>query len=168
MNKIEFNTHIKAPIERCFDLSRSIDFHKISLSPVVKEESVAGCTTGLIGHNQHALMQSKLWGYHFSTELKIAKFNPPYFLSYEIADSHFESAIHDYYFYDISGETVMVNHFYYKFKLGLLGEMANLLFLEKYIIGIITQRNDLLREYAETNKWKDVLPIPKLELSIVC
>ncbi len=168
MNKIEFNTHIKAPIERCFDLSRSIDFHKISLSPVVKEESVAGCTTGLIGQNQHALMQSNCWGYHFSTELKIVKFNPPYFLSYEITDSNFESAIHDYYFYDIGDETVMVNHFYYKLKLGLMGEIANLLFLEKYLNKTISKRNDLLREYAETSKWQGVLPVPKMELSIVC
>lgn len=168
MNKIEFNTHIKAPVERCFDLSRSIDFHKISLSPVLKEESVAGCTTGLIGPNQHALMQSRLWGMVFSTELKITKFNPPYFLSFEIADSNFQSAIHDYYFYDIGNETVMVNHFYYKLKLGLMGEIANLLFLEKYLVKVISQRNDLLREYAETNKWQEVLPVAKMELSIVC
>jgi ligand-binding SRPBCC domain-containing protein len=168
MTKIEFNTHIKAPIERCFDLSRSIDFHKVSISPVFKEESVAGCTTGLIGHNQRTLMQSKLWGFQFSTELKIVKFNPPYFLSYEIADSNFHSIIHDYYFYDIGDETAMVNHFYYKLKLGVLGEIANLLILEKYLTRIITQRNDLLRDYAETDKWQEILPAPKIELSIVC
>jgi ligand-binding SRPBCC domain-containing protein len=168
MNKIEFNTYIKAPVERCFDLSRSIDFHKKSLSPMVKEESVAGCTTGLIGYNQRVLMQSKLWSYQFSTELKMTKFNPPYFLSFEIADSHFESAFHDYYFYDISDETVMVNHFYYKLKLGIIGEIGNLLFLEKYITRTITTRNDLLREYAETDQWREILPVEKVELSIVC
>jgi hypothetical protein len=167
MNKIEFNTHIKAPIERCFDLTRSIDFHKLSINPV-KEESVAGCTSGLIGPNQHALMQSRLWGLRFSTELKITKFNPPFFLSYEIADSNFHSAVHDYYFYDISEETVMVNHFYYKPKWGLIGELINILFLEKYISRIITKRNDLLREYAETEKWRKILPATKVDVAIVC
>lgn len=167
MNKIEFNTHIKAPIERCFDLTRSIDFHKLSINPV-KEESVAGCTSGLIGHNQHALMQSTLFGLRFSTELKITKFNPPFFLSYEIADSNFHSVVHDYYFYDISEETVMVNHFYYKPKWGLIGELINILFLEKYISRIITKRNDLLREYAETEKWREILPATKVDVAIVC
>jgi hypothetical protein len=70
MEKIEFNTHIKAPIQRCFDLARSIDFHKISVS-LAKEESIAGITTGLIGHNQRALMQSHFWGRHFTTALSI-------------------------------------------------------------------------------------------------
>jgi len=167
MNKIEFNTHIKAPVERCFDLTRSIDFHKLSIHPV-KEESVAGCTSGLIGPNQHALMQSKLWGIRFSTELKITKFNPPFFLSYEIADSNFHSAAHDYYFYDISEETVMVNHFYYKPKWGFIGELINILFLEKYITRIISKRNDLLREYAETEKWRKILPATNADVAIVC
>ncbi len=167
MDKIEFNTHIKAPIERCFDLARSIDFHKISGEPL-KKESVAGCTTGLIGNNQHVLMQSHLWGIRFSTELRISKFNPPFFLSYEIVGNTFQSIVHDYYFYDISEETVMINHFYYKPRWGLLGEAINFLFLHNYLTKSITRRNDLLREYAEMGKWKDILPSSKLEVSIVC
>ncbi len=167
MEKIEFNTHIKAPIQRCFDLARSIDFHKISIS-AVKEESIAGITTGLIGHNQRALMQSQLWGRYFTTELKIAKFTPPYFLSYEIVDSTFQSIVHDYYFYDISEETVMVNHFYYRPRWGLIGDIVNFLFLQNYLTRTITKRNDLLRDYAETEKWKDILPVTEQEVSIVC
>lgn len=167
MNKIEFNTHIKAPIQQCFDLARSIDFHKISLSPI-EEESVAGCTTGLIGYKQHALIQSNLWGSRFSTELKLVKFNPPFFLSYEIVGSHFHSIVHDYYFYDISEETVMINHFYYKPKWGFLGEILSFIFLEKFLKKVITNRNNMLRDYAETEKWKDILPPTKLEIAIVC
>jgi ligand-binding SRPBCC domain-containing protein len=167
MDKIEFNTHIKAPIERCFDLARSIDFHKISVGPV-KEETVAGCTSGLIGPNQRVLMQSRIGSFRFSTELKITKFNPSFFFSYEVVDSTFQSIVHDYYFYDISEETVMVNHFYYKLRWGLLGEVINFLFLHNYLTKIITKRNDLLREYAETDKWKDVLHSSKIEVSIVC
>jgi ligand-binding SRPBCC domain-containing protein len=167
MNKIEFNTHIKAPVQRCFDLARSVDFHKISVNPI-KEESVAGFTSGLIGYNQRVLMQSKLGGLHFSTELKITKFNPPFFFSYEIIDSLFPSIVHDYYFYDISQETVMVNHFYYKIRWGLIGEVMNSLFMKKYLTRIITKRNDLLREYAETDKWKNVLLFPQHEVTIVC
>ncbi len=160
MNRIEFNTPIKAPVERCFDMARSIDFHKISLGPL-KEEAVAGFTSGLINQHEHVLMKSKLWGFQFSTELKITKFNPPFFLSYDIADSNFESIIHDYYFYDISNETVMVNHFYYKPKLGILGELLNVLFLRRYLTHILKTRNELLREYAESNQWRTILPIPE-------
>lgn len=167
MNKIEFNTHIKAPIQHCFDLARSMDFHKLSLGPI-KEESIAGCMTGLIGHNQHALLKSELWGLQFCTEIKIVKFNAPFFFSYEVSDSRFLSIIHDYYFYDIREETVMINHFYYQTKWGLLGELFCFLFLEKFLSKTIIKRNEMLREYAESEKWKDILPTPKLEVAIVC
>ncbi len=40
MNKIELTTLIKAPIELCFDLARSIDLHKISVQHT-NEEAVA-------------------------------------------------------------------------------------------------------------------------------
>lgn len=167
MKKIEFSTHIKAPIQRCFDLARCMDFHKISVGPI-QEEFVAGYTSGLISHNQHVLTQSRFWGMHFSTEAKIVKFTPPFFFSYEIIDSNFQSIVHDYYFYDISEETVMINHFYYKTRWGMVGKIINFLFLNNYFTRIITKRNDLLREYAETNKWKQVLPSPKVEVAIVC
>lgn len=165
MNKIEFNTYIKAPIQQCFDLARSIDFHKIS---VIKEESVSGCTSGLFGPNQHALLKSELWGLKLSSEIKIIKFSPPSFMSYEVSDSYFLTIEHDYYFYDISEETVMINHFYYRTRWGLIGELLNFLFLKKILSNTITKRNDLLREYAETEKSKDILPIQQRELSIVC
>lgn len=40
-------TFIDAPVERCFDLARSIDLHKISLEHT-NEKAVAGKTAGLI------------------------------------------------------------------------------------------------------------------------
>jgi ligand-binding SRPBCC domain-containing protein len=167
MEKIEFSTNIKAPIHRCFDLARSIDFRKISFGDL-NEKSVAGCTAGLIGAQQHVLIQSTLGGFRMSTNLKVEKFNPPFFFSYEIVESAFHSIVHDYYFYDISEETVMINHLYYRTRWGLAGNLLNLLFLNSYLKRLVTKRNDLLREYAESDKWKEILPVPEPELAIVC
>lgn len=47
MPVIILHTQINAPIERCFDLSRSIDLHKISTAHT-KEEAINGVTSGLI------------------------------------------------------------------------------------------------------------------------
>jgi hypothetical protein len=62
----------------------------------------------------------------------------------------------------------MVNHFYYRPRWGLIGDIVNLLFLQNYLTRTITKRNDLLRDYAETDKWKDILPATEREVSIVC
>ena len=51
MPAIQLSTFIKAPVERVFDLSRSIDLHKISTKHS-HEEAVAGVTGGLINLNE--------------------------------------------------------------------------------------------------------------------
>ena len=48
MVTIELRTFIAAPPERVFDLSRSIDLHRVSMARS-REEAVAGRTSGLIG-----------------------------------------------------------------------------------------------------------------------
>ncbi len=167
MNKIELSTHISAPIDRCFDLARSIDLHKISVKQT-REEAVGGVTSGLLGLNQRVLWQSTHLGVRQSMEVKISKFTPPFFFTDELVNGMFHSMIHDHFFYDIGNETVMIDHFYYNTPLGIIGEAANLLFLKGYLTRLLTQRNEIICEYAETNKWKDVLPVPKMQVSIVC
>ena len=44
---VKMETHVKAPIDRCFDLSRSIDLHVISTKNS-HERATAGRTSGLI------------------------------------------------------------------------------------------------------------------------
>lgn len=46
-------TEIRAPIERCFDLARSIDFHVVSQSGA-KERAVAGTTSASSGSSSTA------------------------------------------------------------------------------------------------------------------
>jgi len=165
MNKIELSTHINAPIQRCFDLARSIDLHKISVSHT-HEEAVGGVTKGLIGLNQRVLWQATHMGVRQSMEVKISKFSPPFFFTDEMVSGIFNSMSHDHFFYDIGDETVMIDHFYYDTPLGLLGEAVNLIFLKGYLIKLLTKRNETIREFAETDKWMEVLPVPKLEAII--
>ena len=46
MTTIKLLTEINSPIEKCFDLARDIDFHKLSTQKT-KEKAVAGRTSGL-------------------------------------------------------------------------------------------------------------------------
>ncbi|MES1224732.1 MAG: cell division protein, partial [Bacteroidota bacterium] len=51
MPSIHLTTFIAAPVERVFDLSRSITLHKISASHT-DEKAIAGITSGLINVNE--------------------------------------------------------------------------------------------------------------------
>jgi len=51
MIRIDLVTRIAAPVERCFDLARSIDLHMASTDRT-GEQAIAGITSGLIGLEQ--------------------------------------------------------------------------------------------------------------------
>ncbi|MDV3308737.1 MAG: hypothetical protein LOY03_07970 [Cyclobacteriaceae bacterium] len=58
MPRIELTTIIHAPIERCFNLARSIDLHRPSVVGT-KEEAVAGVTSGLIGMGEQVTWRAR-------------------------------------------------------------------------------------------------------------
>jgi hypothetical protein len=55
--RIDLTTIINAPIEICFDLSRSIDLHQQSTQQT-HEKAIAGRTTGLIELNEFVTWQA--------------------------------------------------------------------------------------------------------------
>ena len=61
MPLIELQTEINSTIEICFDLSRSIDLHKISTAKT-NETATDGVTKGLINLNQFVTWQARHFG----------------------------------------------------------------------------------------------------------
>ncbi len=61
MPRLTIGTEIAAPAERCFDLSRSIDFHLESMV-ASRERAVAGVTSGLIGAGQELSWEARHFG----------------------------------------------------------------------------------------------------------
>jgi hypothetical protein len=76
--------------------------------------------------------------------------------------------VHEYYFYDLKEETVMVDNFYFETRFGIFGGILNFLFLKRFLTKVIQQRDEILREYAESDKWRTVLTPDKAENTIVC
>ncbi len=75
MTRIVLLTSIAAPIERCFDLARSIDLHMASTN-WSGERAIAGVTTGLIGAWQEVTWQGRHFGFtltHTSLRLMSAR-----------------------------------------------------------------------------------------------
>jgi hypothetical protein len=58
MSTIHLTTFIAAPIQRVFDLSRSISLHKISTAHT-NEEAIAGVTSDLINKNETVTWKAK-------------------------------------------------------------------------------------------------------------
>lgn len=156
MPLIELTTNIHAPIERCFDLSRSIDLHKLSTART-DEEAIAGVTSGLIGKDQQVTWRAKHFGITQTLTSRITKFQFPYHFRDEMVQGAFKTIQHDHLFEGIGEITVMKDKFYFESPGGILGVLANRLVLSQYLQRLLVKRNQMIKEVAEGEKWKEIL-----------
>lgn len=158
MPTLHLQTHISAPIETCFDLARSIDLHMISTGNS-KEEAIAGTTTGLIGLGESVTWRATHFGVRQTLTSKITEMDAPNYFVDEMQKGIFKSMWHKHSFEKTADGTLMADEFTYTSPLGILGKLADALFLEKYLTNFIKERNGVIKQFAESGKWKEVLKI---------
>ncbi|HEY4327398.1 MAG TPA: SRPBCC family protein [Mucilaginibacter sp.] len=147
---IELSTPINAPIERCFDLARSIDLHIESMSQT-GENAVAGRTSGLIGLGETVTWKAKHFGIWQTLTSKITEFQYPNYFTDEMVYGAFKSFRHEHLFYAINDQTMMKDIFIFESPLGVLGQAANFLFLNKYMTNLLKKRNEVIKIAAESD-----------------
>lgn len=153
---IRLQTEIEAQIEIVFDLSRSIDLHKISTRHT-KETAVAGTTSGLIEINESVTWRAKHLGVYQNLTSKITAFRRPSYFTDEMTKGAFRRFKHQHHFVNLSGKTLMTDILDYKSPLGILGKAADKLFLVNYLTNLLNKRNQVIKEFAESDKWKQIL-----------
>lgn len=158
MPRIELKTEIKAPKEIVFDLSRSIDLHKISTEHT-HETAIAGKTSGLIEVYESVTWRARHFGIYQNLTSKITEFERPNYFVDEMQKGAFSEFKHEHIFEEFNGGTLMVDIFDYKSPLGVLGKLADLLFLKNYMINLLIERNRVVKEFAESEKWKKLIMI---------
>ena len=157
MPQLKFQTYINAPIQVVFDLARSIDLHKISTEHT-NEEAIAGKTSGLIDLGESVTWHAKHFGITQTLTSKITEMEAPYHFTDEMVDGAFKSFRHEHIFEEKNGQTLMTDHFDYTAPYGILGVIANGLFLKRYMISLLSKRNQVIKEFAESGEWRQVLP----------
>lgn len=153
---LEHSLEIAAPIERVFDLSRSIDLHQISASQT-GERAIAGKTEGLIELGESVTWRAKHLGVWQHLTSKITALDYPDYFSDEMQKGAFASFKHEHFFTTTSRGTLVKDRFDYRSPLGILGKMANALFLKRYMHNFLYQRNLIIKRYAESELWKEIL-----------
>lgn len=154
MPTILLKTIIQAPITRCFDLSRSIDLHKISTAQS-SEEAIAGVTTGLIGLNETVTWEAWHFGMRLKLTSKITEFQSPHYFVDEMVVGPFESMRHVHRFEETIDGTLMIDEFTYVSPYGKLGKLVDCVFLRNYMRNFLMNRNDFIKAVAESDRWSD-------------
>jgi len=153
---ISVKTSINAPIAIVFDLARSIDFHQAS-TVSTNEKAIAGKTEGLISLNETVTWRAKHFGIYQNLEVKIVEFNKPNMFKDIMLNGAFKSMDHTHSFKQIKNTTEMQDLFSFESPLGLLGKIANHLFLKNYMRNFLINRNSEIKKVAESEEWKSVL-----------
>lgn len=159
MSKIELTTTVNAPIEICFDLSRSIDLHVITQGKS-GEKAIAGVTSGLIGLNDTVTWEARHFGVRQRLTSKITVCDRPTVFVDELVKGTFRSIYHQHIFRQEGNVTIITDIFQYESPLGILGKLANKLVLDRYLTNLLKERNAVIKDYAESGKWKEILRDP--------
>ncbi|GAB2686984.1 hypothetical protein GCM10027037_06340 [Mucilaginibacter koreensis] len=149
MSIIKLTTHIKAPLETCFNLSRSINVHLQSMQ-AHHERAVAGITSGLMKLNETVTWKARHFGIPFTMQVRVTELQAPSFFADQMVSGPFKMMRHYHYFKAAAGETVMTDEFVFRSPLGWLGRVVNKLILKPYLKKLLQQRNQTIKLLAET------------------
>ncbi|MBD0350048.1 MAG: SRPBCC family protein [Flavisolibacter sp.] len=155
---IHLTTFIAAPIERVFDLSRSINLHKASMK-AYNERPIAGKISGLIEWGETVTWRAKHMHKERQLTIAVTSLQRPVSFVDEQVKGDFEMMKHEHHFKPCDNGTIMIDQFYFEIKYGVAGKWFNRFYLEKYLKQLLEERNRAIKKAAESELWKHYLSI---------
>jgi ligand-binding SRPBCC domain-containing protein len=153
MPLIHLTTFIAAPVERVFDLSRSIDFHKASMKKF-NETPVEGRMEGLIELNESVGWKARILGKERFLKSKITALTFPEYFVDEQEKGDFGMLKHEHYFKPIDNGTLMIDKFYFETPYGSMGKIFAKVYLNRFMQKLLEERNQKIKAVAEGDQWK--------------
>jgi hypothetical protein len=160
MIRLQETTPIDAPIQRCFDLSRSVEVHLLSnVHSGEQALALGGKTSGLVGLYEEVTWRAKHFGVWHNLTSKTTAMKPPFYFQVTMVRGIFRYMQADHLFESLeSGGTAMKDVFSIAAPLPLLGPLAETLFLRRYMLALLRERNAVIKHVAESSDWEQYLP----------
>jgi ligand-binding SRPBCC domain-containing protein len=150
MPTIRLETSIEASAERCFDLSLSVDLHRLSTADT-HERPVAGVTTGVMKLGDTVTWEAIHFGLKQYLTSKITVYERPHRFTDEMVQGAFQEIKHLHEFVPQPTGTIMIDTFTFCAPWGPLGRLAETLVLIRYMKGLLLTRNRYLKQVAEAD-----------------
>ena len=163
MIRLQETTVIDAPIQRCFDLARSVEVHLIAnVHSGEQALAVGGITSGLVGLGQQVTWHAKHFGIWHNLTSETTALVPPFRFQVTMIQGIFRFMQADHLFRALpSGATEMKDIFAVAAPLLLLGPLAEVLFLRRYMLALVHERNAVIKQIAESSEWQHYLSYPE-------
>ena len=75
----------------------------------------------------------------------------------EMQQGDFKKMKHEHHFKKVDNGTIMIDILEFESPFNSLGKLFNKLYLTAYVRKMLEKRNLVIKEYAETDKWKQLL-----------
>jgi ligand-binding SRPBCC domain-containing protein len=146
---------VRAPIERCFLLSTSLEIVEREL----KMRPVKGRTAGLVANGDKIRWEGWQFCLPQFHESVIEDFREPVFFRDRMMAGRFASFEHDHSFRDEGdGRVLLRDEIRFTMRLGWLGHVTGRWMLVPHIQGLMRRRFALLKRIAESDEWRRYLP----------
>jgi ligand-binding SRPBCC domain-containing protein len=126
-----------------------------------EEKALEGVTSGLIGQGETVTWEAKHFGIIQRLSSKITRFERPFMFTDEMLKGAFKIIKHDRIFNREGRYTIMTDSFIFESPYGIAGKIFNFLILERYLKNLLIKRNRLIKECAESEKWRQILHKPR-------
>ncbi len=156
MPRITLTTFIMAPVERCYNLSLSVDLHQVSTKNT-GEKVVAGVMHGVMKQGETVTWRAKHFGVWQHLTTIISEATPSSYFCDEMVKGAFKSIRHEHHFTEQDEGCMMTDYFDYESPFGILGNLFNRLILTSYMTRFLIERNRVIKETAESDAWKHIL-----------
>lgn len=156
METIRLTTWIDAPVERCFELSRSIDLH-VASARKTGETAIDGVTTGLIAQGESVTFQARVFGVRLRHKSLVETLRPYSYFRDVMVAGVFRKFEHDHHFAPMDDGTRVRDEVRFSTKWGLLGRLATKLFVRRRLTAFLIERNAVIKRVAESEEWRKYL-----------
>ena len=158
MPLIQRTTFIAAPVDRLFDLSRSVSLIKQAL--LANNIHISGQkTTGLLGEGEPVTLQSKLFFKKRDLKIHLSKIVRPDMYIEEQVEGFFKSYKHEHYFKPCENGSFLIDQISYETKNGIAGVVADKLAYKNYVLKLLEIKNSSIKQAAESGRWKQYINV---------
>jgi ligand-binding SRPBCC domain-containing protein len=121
--------------------------------------ATAGVTAGLIGLRQRVTWRAKHFGVRHNLTSEITAMDRPVWFQDNMIQGIFRFMKHDHFFQALSQDnTRMKDVFHFAAPLPVLGRLAEVAFLTRYMRALLCERNAVVKQIAESSEWQRYLP----------
>ena len=157
VTSIVIETKIRAPIELCFDLARDVDAHSQSAAFSSERIVPPGRTEGLLELGDLVAFEGRHLGVKQRFVARITALDRPHRFDDEMVQSSFKWLRHFHKFEFSNGVTTMRDTLEWEPPLGIVGHLADRLFLRRHMHWFVSTKQNGLKRMAE-DRFRFVAP----------